>query len=215
MAKSRKTRQKKPGQTRSGRAIPVPAKSGRFTVSALLTPKAFVIGIFLLAGAIVVPSWLASDASEGAFDRLALAGRGSLGQVMSHRNLGAAHVAQGRTVLYPSRFPTSGNHWPRPLSPGFYTSAQRSEMLVHSLEHGNVVIYYETLDAGAEESLREWAKLFTAAWSGVIVVPKPGLGKAIVLTAWTRSLRLDRFEPKAMAAFVDAFRGRGPEHPVR
>ena len=33
--------------------------------------------------------------------------------------------------------------------------------------------------------------------------------------AWRRTLTLDPFDGDAGAAFIDAYRGRGPEHPVR
>lgn len=39
------------------------------------------------------------------------------------------------------------------------------------------------------------------------------LGESIVLIAWTRRLRLEEFEPAG--AFVDTYRGHGPENPVR
>ncbi len=42
-----------------------------------------------------------------------------------------------------------------------------------------------------------------------------GLGSDLVLTAWTKRLRLASFDAPLAAAFVDAYRGRGPEHPVR
>jgi hypothetical protein len=48
-----------------------------------------------------------------------------------------------------------------------------------------------------------------------IDVPRPGLDDAIVLTAWRRRLRLSQFDRSAAAAFIDAFRGRGPERQVR
>ena len=48
-----------------------------------------------------------------------------------------------------------------------------------------------------------------------MVAPRPGLGEAVVLTAWNKILRLDAFDADAAAAFIDRFRGRGPEHPVR
>jgi hypothetical protein len=43
----------------------------------------------------------------------------------------------------------------------------------------------------------------------------PGIGQQIILTAWTKELRLEEFDAAAAAAFIDRFRGRGPEHPVR
>jgi len=42
-----------------------------------------------------------------------------------------------------------------------------------------------------------------------------GLGQRLILTAWGEILRLDHFDPAVAAAFVDKYRGRGPENPVR
>jgi DNA polymerase III delta subunit len=77
-----------------------------------------------------------------------------------------------------------------------------------------VVIYYDQPQTSVLETLRNWAALFPGDKDGVIVVPYPGLGSAIVLTAWTKRLRLATFEPAAAAAFIDAFRGRGADNRV-
>ena len=63
--------------------------------------------------------------------------------------------------------------------------------------------------------LEDWAGLYTGPWSGVVVTPAPGIGEELVLTAWNQTLRLKPFDAASAAAFVDRFRGRGPEHPVR
>jgi len=41
------------------------------------------------------------------------------------------------------------------------------------------------------------------------------LNNQIVLTAWRKRLKLDAFDTKIAAAFIDAYRGRGPERQVR
>ncbi len=43
----------------------------------------------------------------------------------------------------------------------------------------------------------------------------PGMGKRVVLVAWTKLLRLRKFDAASAAAFIDAYRGRGPEQRVR
>ena len=48
-----------------------------------------------------------------------------------------------------------------------------------------------------------------------MAVPKQGLGQTIELTAWTKLLRLETWDAALAAAFIDAYRGRGPENPVR
>jgi hypothetical protein len=83
------------------------------------------------------------------------------------------------------------------------------------LEHGNIVIYYDTPEPEALATLKDWAGLYTGTWDGVVVAPMDGLGGDLVLTAWTKTLRLRSFDAGLAAAFVDAYRGRGPEHPVR
>ena len=40
-------------------------------------------------------------------------------------------------------------------------------------------------------------------------------GNAVLLNAWTKSLKLEPFDPVTAAGFIDTYRGRGPENPVR
>ena len=87
--------------------------------------------------------------------------------------------------------------------------------LVHALEHGNIVIYYDKPSQAVLTRLHKWAATYTGQWEGIIVTPSPGLGTGIVLTAWERRLILSRYDKTKVYAFIDAFRGRGPEHPVR
>ena len=78
-----------------------------------------------------------------------------------------------------------------------------------------IVIYYDRAEAAALETLKGWADLHDNPWSGLVLTPRPGLGDEVVLTAWRRLLRLNPFEADAAAAFIDAYRGRGAENPVR
>ncbi len=94
---------------------------------------------------------------------------------------------------------------------GFYTKTQPPEKLVHSMEHGDVVIYYDRPSPSVRATLKEWARLHPGKWDGVVVVPLPGLGQGIVLTAWRKRLRLDQFDAALAQAFLDAFLGHGPE----
>ena len=115
---------------------------------------------------------------------------------------------------YGTDFPTSGPHSATPTQRGFYDEPLRREGLVHALEHGNIVIYYDTPSDTAMQFLRRWTDAYRGALDAVIAVRHPGLGERLVLTAWQHRLELDAFDERA-AFFVDAFRGRGPEAPVR
>ena len=125
------------------------------------------------------------------------------------------HVAQGSSVYYKTDPPLAGAHYPTPSVPGYYERPQLPGNLVHALEHGDVVIYYDRPSPEALQKLESWANRYQERWAGVIVTPMPGIGEEIVLTAWTKALRLAKFDAAPAAAFIDRFRGRGPEHPVR
>jgi len=159
--------------------------------------------------------WWKSAGEERQFLALASQGKAVLARVRNERSLGGGHLLPGRSRSYPSRFPTSGSHHRVPTVPGFYDSQQLATQLVHALEHGHVVIYYDRPGAEVLDALRRFAGLYTGLWAGVVVTPMPGLGRKIVLTAWAKRLDLPEFDAPAAAAFIDAYRGRGPERTVR
>ena len=82
-------------------------------------------------------------ADETAFLNLVTDGQALLAQVESPANRGGGHPASGHSTRYDDPFPTSGPHNPDWVLPGFYDRPQPPSKLVHALEHGNVVIYYE------------------------------------------------------------------------
>jgi hypothetical protein len=166
----------------------------------------------LAAGALYF--WRGNQASS-AFDALAATGQAALSRVVTPVSRGGGHLSPGEEITYPDRFPTSGKHNPFSVSPGFYDNTLAPTMLVHSAEHGHIVVYYDDPGAEAIRLLREWASFYDGPWDGVVAVRAPGLGKRVVLTAWLKKLELAEFEPAAAAAFIDAYRGRGPENPVR
>ncbi len=124
---------------------------------------------------------------------------------------GRYHLEPGERWEYKSVPPTSGPHDPKWVKAGFYRTPQPLGKLVHSLEHGCVVIYYDRPAPDVLATLKEWAKRHPGKWDGVIVTPLRQLGKAIVLTAWRKRLRLDPFDQARAEAFLEAFRGHGPE----
>jgi len=153
--------------------------------------------------------------AECAFLDLAKSGRALIESLPLHPDLGNAHLQPGQRYHYGTLFPLSGPHDDIWTQPGFYVSRQPPERLVHALEHGNIVIHYDAPGTEVVETLKRWAGLYPAMWSGIVATPMPGIGEAVVLTAWRRMLRLDTFDAVSAAAFIDAFRGRGPENPVR
>ncbi len=160
-------------------------------------------------------AWWQAQRAEAVFLTLAAAGQSALARVRTLASAGGGHLNPGQTHLYESRIPTSGIHDRRWIKPGMYDRPQRPTQLVHAVEHGNIVIYTERPGAAVLETLDGWAGLYDGQWNGIVVTPLSGLGETVVLTAWRKRLDLSPFDPAAAAAFIDAYRGRGPENPVR
>jgi hypothetical protein len=175
-----------------------------------------VLGAIALAALVAGGSylWRLQQAGSG-FEALIAEGQAALARVETTTDRGGGHLEPGQSHSYGVAFPTSGIHDRVPIDPGFYTRPQRATQLVHSVEHGHIVIYYDTPGAEARDTIEAWTGLFGGHWDGVVAVPSSGLGKGVVLTAWRKILKLDVFEPAAAAAFVDTYRGRGPEKKVR
>lgn len=177
--------------------------------------KAIVSGtIAIIAGALGAYWWL-SFRTERDFLVLAVEGKAALSRVTNEKLLGRDHLRPGQSRTYRSRFPTSGSHHRVPIEPGFYQNQQSAIQLVHALEHGHIVIYYDKPGDAVLKTFRRWTRLYSGDWDGVVVTPMSGLGRKIVLTAWGKRLDQVLLDMPAAATFIDAFRGRGPENSVR
>lgn len=212
MAKSSRKRKKAPAKQPKN----VSSKRSAEETKPTSFPTRYVIyGIAVLALAGAGYGFFAAQQEEGAFEAFAAAGQSELNRVEMFPNEGRTHVPAGTQINYGTNPPTSGPHFIHWVNPGFYETSKGRSNLVHSLEHGMIVIYYDQPSAEDLETLKRWTALFTGPWSGIVSVRRAGLGEKVILTAWRRILRLDHLETEAAAAFIDAYRGRGPENPVR
>ena len=122
---------------------------------------------------------------------------------------------------YNSNPPTSGPH-AAPVQAGFYNEAPPDENLVHNLEHGYVIIWYNCtrLDKAQCETLKtqieavmERAKPVTIGSDAkkLIAVPRPTMDARIALTSWGRLQKLDAFDEAATNEFINKLRNQAPE----
>ncbi|MDQ2854177.1 MAG: DUF3105 domain-containing protein [Chloroflexota bacterium] len=146
-------------------------------------------------------------------------GGGALGQHI--HNDGQTHIPEGQQGGPYSSVPaTSGPHWPpsatTPAQWGAYTTAEPQERMVHNLEHGGIVIWYQPakLDAAGVAALTAFVnQQITTAQFKVVVTPWAGadFGHPIAVTAWTWLLYLDTPDLDAVRTFLDAHYGQAPE----
>jgi hypothetical protein len=138
------------------------------------------------------------------------------GEVVS--DAGRGHVTDGHPGGPFSSVPaTSGPHWNTPAQWGVYEQAVPEAQVVHNLEHGGIVIWYQpgqVDDAGLEE-LRRYVrsqvsgnrfKFILSPWNG------DAFGYPVALTAWTRLRYVDSVDMAQITEFADAYYGLlGPE----
>jgi hypothetical protein len=139
------------------------------------------------------------------------------GHVEEMPDEGRDHVPDGTQVDYESEPPTSGPHYAQWAPPDLYREVIQDELLVHNLEHGHIVIFYSPTGISNESAskITELTNEYDGQWDAVLAVPRPEMENELTLTAWTYKLELDEYDEELIDAFVDAYRGRGPENPVR
>ncbi|MGH2621114.1 MAG: DUF3105 domain-containing protein [Anaerolineales bacterium] len=124
-----------------------------------------------------------------------------------------SHVPEGIVVAYNSDPPTSGRHYSTQAFAGFYDEEQAADFnpfpagyLVHSLEHGYVIFWYdcEGLATGDCEDLKADIQQVMGRVGDykVIGFPWPSLEVPVAMTSWGRMLRFEQFDPDLAEAFV-------------
>jgi hypothetical protein len=117
------------------------------------------------------------------------------------------HVAG--EVAYANQPPAGGDHAGVWQSCGYYDRPVPNETAVHSLEHGAVWIQYrQDLDEAAKDRFRQIADREPF----ILASPVPNLDSSVVLSAWSKQLRLDSVDDPRFNQFLEAFI-RGPQAP--
>lgn len=127
--------------------------------------------------------------------------------VQTFGNLPRGHTEQ--PVNYPQNPPVGGAHSPAWQNCGIYDQPIRSELAVHSLEHGAVWITYQPDLPEAEVSLLQ---NLVRGQSFLLLSPYEGLPAPVVASAWGVQLQLDSASDPRLEQFIEAYR-LGPQTP--
>ena len=126
--------------------------------------------------------------------------------------------AEGRNhvsghVDYKTNPPTSGNHFEIPSEDGAYFESPPMEHLVHALEHGRVILWFQP-DAPAQLK-GQMKALFDEDDFHMLLTPNTRkMPSEVAASAWTRSITCDKVNDKtwdALRLFRDRYRDQGPE----
>jgi hypothetical protein len=190
---------------------------------------AVVVGLGLIAAA-AVPAYLdnRNDPANKALSSFGVsAADAGCGKPTDDTATGGAdHKPDGTVVEYAEVPPSSGAHWAAPAFPAreFYTARDRPEMeqLVHNLEHGYTVLWYDDTIKGAQlAALKDIAtsarakdpvgpngKFIVSAWDDAYGdFPS---GKHVALSHWGADAGHRQLCGKVSGAVVDDFIERYP-----
>jgi hypothetical protein len=162
------------------------AKQRRRSIAFLVI--AIVLGLGLV-GAVVIPSYLdqRSDPANKAMTQFGVsAAAADCGKVQTTPNTNTQelrqHVQDGTVEKYKTIPPSYGPHWASPIYPSreFYTARDRPPMerLVHNLEHGYTLIWYDATVKGKQ--LEQLKNLATSARNA----DQAGPGHKFIVSSW-------------------------------
>jgi hypothetical protein len=124
-------------------------------------------------------------------------------------------------VKYKTNPPTAGKHYFDPAADGAFSKAPPDVQVVHTQEHGRVVVWFKpTLPRATRASLKA---LFDEDSYQMLLVPRANMPYPVAATAWGATptplgtgyvMGCKTFTPKvydALRTFRDRHRGKGPE----
>lgn len=137
--------------------------------------------------------------------------------------LNSQHIAEGSDPgQYNTDPPSSGMHFSTTLPVKFYEESDLAALgpypqghLVHNLEHGHVIFWYncDLLDANACTQLKTQIKDVMQRFNGfkVLAFPWKSLKVPVTITSWSRTYPMESFDPEIARAYVAKYRNQAPE----
>lgn len=166
-----------------------------------------VIGVVVILTLIIVIGGSLWSSKEGSKTAEKLS-KSMVGEKMP--DLGRQHVAKGAPhSAYNSNPPTSGPHWVGVAGPGIKSEPVPDELVLHSMEHGAVVVWYkEDLEQSEVDKIRE---AFNSSSGKKIMLPRKDLDVPVALTSWGYLLKLEMVDEAQIVAFIETNTDRAPE----
>jgi hypothetical protein len=153
---------------------------------------------------------------------LAPAARAAGCELRSRRASDRTHTTSlDQNVNYDTNPPTSGRHYQIPAQDGAYGEAPQDEELVHTLEHGRIVVWFKP--SLSQDQRADLKALFDEDSYQMVLAPRSDMSYQLAASAWNhdpepngtgRLLLCDRMTPEvvdALRTFRDEHRSNGPE----
>lgn len=132
----------------------------------------------------------------------------------------AQHVPEGTEINYNSNPPAGGMHYATSWKANFYQESDLAGLpahpegyLVHSLEHGYVIFWYNCAVSTDCVGLKETIQQVMDATGGtkLIAFPWSSMDVPLAMTSWGQILRFEEPDAEKMVQFVQRNRYKAPE----
>ncbi|MBA3946091.1 MAG: DUF3105 domain-containing protein [Herpetosiphonaceae bacterium] len=129
---------------------------------------------------------------------------------------GRNHISNVAAGSYNSNPPAGGDHYGQWATWGVQTIAPPDSMLVHNLEHGGVIFWYDPakVDAAVVQKLTTLTRNLQDTNIRVILTPRAkGIdgNKPIAATSWGYLMTEDQYNEGNLRAFFNEHINKGPE----
>ena len=134
---------------------------------------------------------------------------------------GATHLPEGTAITYCSNPPSSGNHYPVWAAFQQYSAPVEWPYLVHSMEHGAVVLLYKCDPPGCPEIVDQLVKVRDNAAADplcaegikrIIIAPSTTIASKVAAAAWGKTYQAACVDMPTLEAFVRDNYAKGPEN---
>ncbi len=198
--------------------------------TAIIIAASSLVGLIIIGAAAWVPvmGWINDPARKAMSDFGVASGQAGLDKVTKDSAAGVAdHVPDGQPVEYKTMPPSSGKHWaqPAPFERKFYAVEDRPQLetLVHNLEHGYTIVWYDDTiakdkaqldllkDIGRKfesDQLDNSKKLIVAPWTKTD--GKLPAGKHLVFSHWSKDAGHRQYAEKVSGQAIEQFMKKYP-----
>ncbi len=123
---------------------------------------------------------------------------------------GRNHLPEGTPIQYSSNPPAGGPHYPHPQPAGIYTNPPPDGNLIHSLEHGAVILWYNP-KLMSKEQIETLKNIYNQTSGKTIMTPRDSMDVPVAVSSWGRVLKLKAIDEKQIKAFFETNIDRGLE----
>jgi hypothetical protein len=133
---------------------------------------------------------------------------------------GANHKPEGTALTYCTNPPSGGDHYPVWAAFKEYSAPVPWPYLVHSMEHGAVVLLYKCEETCPDivaglQKVRDQAAADPLCADGtkrIIIMPDPTIPTKVAAAAWGKTYKAECFDEATLAAFVRDNYAKSPEN---